>query len=319
MMMRKYITLVTMFVGFFLYGQQREQYSNYIMNNFVINPAVGGSHGYWGAKMGYRKQWVGLDNGPQTYFLSFHGPLGFPDRRRRRDKSKVHHGVGGYVFHDDTGPISYNGAFGSYSVHVPVSKKSILSFGLFAGLKEFRLNGNSLKFVETPIDPLIASDRFAALVPDANAGLWWYSDQFFLGGSLNQILRSKIDFNDDLQEQAQLKWHYFVTGGYRFDLSRKVIFYPSVLLKALHPAPLAVDVNARFIYDEKLWGSLSYRHRNAVALVIGYVYEDFLEIGYSYDVMLNRLAVHTKGSHEIIVGVRWANVAKSMNCPAQFW
>lgn len=317
--MRKYITLAAMLVGFFLYGQQREQYSNYIMNNYVINPAVGGSHGYWGAKMGYRKQWVGLDGGPQTYFLSFHGPIGFPDRRNRRNKTKVHQGAGGYVFHDDTGPISYNGAFGSYSVHVPVNKKTILALGVFAGLKEFRLNGERLKFVETAADPLVTSDRFRALVPDANAGVWLYSDKYFLGGSLNQILSSQVNFREDIAVQAQLKWHYFVTAGYRFDVSRNVIFYPSVLVKALHPAPLGIDVNARLIYDEKFWGSISYRHRNALALVLGYVYDDTFEFGYSYDIMLNRLGKYNLGSHEIILGVRWANVAKSLRCPAQFW
>ena len=176
-----------------------------------------------------------------------------------------------------------------------------------------------MNFVETPNDPIVGSERFNALVPDANAGVWLYSDKYFVGGSLNQILSSSVSFRQDLATQAKLKWHYFITGGYRFDLSRKMIFYPSILLKALHPAPLGIDVNARFIYDENFWASVSYRHKNALAFVVGYVYDETFEFGYSYDMMLNRISKFNYGSHEIIVGVRWANITKSLHCPKQFW
>ena len=65
-----------------VFTQQEAQFSNYQMNNFMVNPAVAGSYLFWNAKIGYRAQWIDMDGGPKTMFATIHGPLGNSDERK---------------------------------------------------------------------------------------------------------------------------------------------------------------------------------------------------------------------------------------------
>ena len=301
-------------------AQQREQYTNYIMNNFVVNPAVAGSYSFWNAKMGYRTQWVGLGDGvgPKTFFTSIHGPIGFPDPRRHKRSKVPHQGVGGYVYHDETGPISYTGVFGAYSYHQKVNNLYTLSAGAFGGVKQFSLNNNELYVVQSEFDNLISNGISRLTVPDMNVGLFLYSDHLFVGASAHQILRSRLKFQG-ANTGSMLKNHYFVTGGVKMQLSREVFLYPTIIVKSIAPSPLSVDLNARVLYDDFFWAGISYRHRDAVAIIGEYVINDFLEIGYSYDLTLSRIRRFSYGTHEIIIGFRWANSRKEVHCPSKYW
>jgi len=53
-----------------LQAQQLPQYSQYMMNKFLINPAVAGSEGYTAFNLTAREQWIGLENSPRTYAFS---------------------------------------------------------------------------------------------------------------------------------------------------------------------------------------------------------------------------------------------------------
>ena len=43
-----------------LMAQQRPQYTQYVFNNFLLNPALSGIENYTDVKAGYRSQWQGL-------------------------------------------------------------------------------------------------------------------------------------------------------------------------------------------------------------------------------------------------------------------
>ena len=312
-------------------GQQREQYSQYIMNNYLLNPAVGGAYTFWNMRVGYRKQWAGFkdntdfgDNisiGPQTWFATMHGPINHPDTRKRARKKKPHHGVGAYAYHDKTGPISYNGIFGSYSYHHKLTRKTTASLGAWAGFKEFKINGDEIHFVRDPIDDLIGSGQQSTFMPDMNVGIWIYNDHMFTGLSVNQLLQNKItiDNPNDVNNEAFLKYHYFYTFGWIFQMNRTWYFSPSMMVKYVHPAPVQFDVNFRVMYANLAWVGISYRNKDAINLVVEYIHDDTFEIGYAFDYTLSELGNYNNGSHEIIVGVRWGNPRRETVCPAKFW
>ena len=90
-----------------LFAQQLPLYSQYLLNDFSINPAIAGSKPYSPLKLNVRNQWSGFgDNTPQTNSLSFHAPL-----------SRGKMGLGGVVFQDKTGPNSQFGIMLSYAYH----------------------------------------------------------------------------------------------------------------------------------------------------------------------------------------------------------
>lgn len=303
-------------------SQQRAQYSDYIMNNYLLNPAVGGTYGFWNAKIGHRSQWVGIDGGPRTSFISLHGPINYPDPRYRHRAHKPHHGVGGYAYTDRTGPITYNGLFLSYAYHHKLSRKVTSSFGAFGGIKEFRINGDEIKFVETEMDGLIQPGLSNTFIPDLNVGGFLYSDQFFVGVSAHQVLQSRLKIENSIStvdNEAKLRNHYFLTGGVKFELHHDIFFYPSFMIQYVKPAPTQVDINLRLMYSDFVWVAVAYRHLDAISIVAEYVINDTYEIGYAYDLNISELRKYNSGSHEIILGIRWADPKKEIMCPAKFW
>src|SRR5688572_9888964 len=101
---RAVLVMISMMWTITAYGQQRAQYTQYIMNNYILNPAAGGVSNLWDLKAGFRTQWTGFAGAPKTFFVSGHGSIGYPHARVRGSESKPHHGVGGYLYHDETGP-----------------------------------------------------------------------------------------------------------------------------------------------------------------------------------------------------------------------
>jgi type IX secretion system PorP/SprF family membrane protein len=301
-------------------AQQRAQYTQYIMNNYVLNPAAGGVNNYWDIKAGFRGQWAGFTGAPTTLFASAHGPIGYPDKRVRNSHLNAHQGFGGYIFHDATGPISMTGISLSYSYHVKLSSKYTASAGAFAGILQYKLDGNQLVFVQTPEDPAIGKITVNKILPDATVGIWINSDKAFFGVSVNQLFANRIKLPGAVPSTGKLNYHYFLTGGYRFPVSEKMDFIPSAMLKYVQGAPVQFDLNARVKYNKMFWLGASYRHQDAIAALIGMTYKNQFELGYSYDVTTSRLRVASWGSHEIIVGVNLAGRKRGkVLCPMDYW
>ena len=120
------------------------------------------------------------------------------------------------IYHDEAGAISYNGFAGSYAFHTKLDRHYTLSFGASFGMKEFRLDGSKLDFVQTPDDPEVDNQVYSDVMPDANIGMWLYSEKMFFGLAARNILQSGIDISTTDQvisgDYSKLHNHYFVTG-----------------------------------------------------------------------------------------------------------
>jgi len=323
-MVKKLLTILLITIGFSLLAQQEAQYSNYQMNNFMLNPAVAGSYSYWNAKVGYRTQWVGMEGGPKTMFATAQGPINTPRMKNKRGrKSKLSHGVGGTAFFDKAGAISYTGFSGTYALHTKLNRKLTLSFGASVGVKEFRLDGSQLKFVQSVDDPEIDNMVYSHTMPDMNVGFWLYSDKMFFGASARQILQSGITLQagDEIigGEYSKLYNHYFITAGTTLDLNPDWAFVPSVMVQSVRPAPLQVDLNGTFWFKEEIGLGFSYRHLDAVYFIFEYVHDDKIEFSYAFDLTLSELGQYNRGTHEIIMGIRWGAPKGRVLCPAKFW
>ena len=110
------LAFVTGFTG--LQGQQMPQYTQYMFNDFVINPAIAGVHNFYQIRTNHRFQWVGLMDPPVTNSLAFYGP-----------HAKLDMGYGAYVYNDVTGPTSRTGLTGSYAYNIAITDEIRLSMG----------------------------------------------------------------------------------------------------------------------------------------------------------------------------------------------
>lgn len=112
-------------------------------------------------------------------------------------------------------------------------------------------------------------------------------------------MRKKISMVD---YQYQTKRHYYVMGGKMF----RSVFGSNgdIDLQALvrtEFTKLSADINARYIWNNLLYGGITYRTIDAVGLMIGWYPIKNLTIGYAYDITTNKLAGISRGSHEIAV------------------
>ena len=66
---------ITLISSFSIKAQSDALYSQYMFNQFTINPAYAGSRDALSAVLLYRTQWVGLEGAPNTVNLSAHSPF----------------------------------------------------------------------------------------------------------------------------------------------------------------------------------------------------------------------------------------------------
>lgn len=288
-------------------AQQDPQFTQYMFNLLAINPAYAGSADRASLKALSRHQWVGFDGAPTTQTLTFHSPVWNESL-----------GVGGTVLRDTHGPITQYTFMAdiAYRIHMGDAK---LAFGLKGGLN--LLQG---RFAE--LNPLEQNDQVfqqnvnTKLDPQFGFGMMYYSDRYFLGISTPKLLRTDFFETDSLVfvSSPGQRPHYFLTGGYVFDMGLYHKFKPTFLVKAVQGAPVSFDLSANFLFFEKFWLGAMYRHTDAVGALAQYHITDELTVGYAYDFPLSPLRNYSGGSHEIMLGFEFGNKLKGVRSPRYF-
>ena len=291
-MIRKITYLFLLFLVFVNYSQAQQlpHYSLYMFNDIAINPAVCGTKSSDMVFLSHRSQWSGFDGAPKTQLLSYN---------RNQNKNM---GLGAVLFNDVTGPVSMTGAQISYGYNVKMSYEYTLSFGLSANIFQYVFDGTKTQLHDDIYDPAAPGILEKTLVADATFGTYFYNDKLYIGLSVPNLIQSKINITTD----NRLSRHYFIHSGYKFTLNNKFDFEPSLMFKATSSTPLQFDLNLRTIYDNKYWGGLSYRHKDAFVVMLGMDYKNYA-FGYSFDFILSDINSHASGSHGITLGYKFRN------------
>jgi len=317
-MKKYYLSAGFVLISILAFAQQRPQYSQYMINPFLLNPAVSGTEDYADIRAGYRKQWTGFDGSPRTMYLTAHTAIGKNQvvNNRSRYKKNGFHGVGMAFTNDAIGATSNTTMDVAYSYHMKLSKKVFASLGVMGGLQQFSLDAGKLNTTVSG-DPLVTSFTNTSLA-DINTGFWIYSDKFYMGGSMVQLMSQKLYNQNGVESNGRLAQHFFLMAGYRIPMGYDFTFIPSVCLKAVSPAPLSFDINAKIRYRDQLWAGVSYRNKDAVAFMVGVIVNNTFDISYSYDYTTSNIRKYSGGSHEIIVGYR-LRPKGSVICPSKYW
>lgn len=317
----------------FAFAQQRPQYTQYVFNSFLLNPAVSGIENYIDLKAGYRSQWTGLDGAPVTSYVTINGPIGnnfvqgdataMPgdganpySRSYTQDymASEPHHGVGFTMVSDKTGPISQTNIDLSYAYHLGLTPKLNLAVGVSAGVNHISLNTNEIT-LENPLDPAIANGNNSQWKPDLGAGIWAYSGNYFVGVSVQQLLKQNLYFGtSNTVTQSQTVPHYFFTAGVKVPLNDDIALLPSVLVKVIQPVPTTYDANLKMAFRDIFWVGGSYRKDDSFGVLAGINISSTINVGYSYDLTTSALKTVSNGSHEIVIGILLNNKYK-VRCP----
>jgi len=298
------ILIIAICFGGMLKAQQLPQVTQYMINNYAINPAVSGMYDYYQVKTTIRSQWAGITDAPRTTLLSIFG-----------SKSE-HVGLGGLVFNDQTGPTSRIGCSASYTYSFPITKAVKMSFALSGGFSQYSLDVAGLNYVEG--DPLVGGDINRS-TPDATFGFNTHGKNWYIGVAIPQLLSADLnlkgDFinpvnNNNTVSDGKLARHTYVLGAYKLDVNPSWSIEPSFFLKSVEAAPLQTDFGIKTtIYD--LFLGMGYRNNGDMTALFGYSIQDRYIIGYSYDMLSSNLSNVSTGSHEFMIGIRFVAANES--------
>ncbi|HOU99327.1 MAG TPA: type IX secretion system membrane protein PorP/SprF [Bacteroidales bacterium] len=279
-------------------AQQLPLYSQYMMNAFLLNPAIAGSVDYFPVRLTARQQWVGINDAPSTQALSAHYLFEY---------QKL--GVGGYIFNDQFGPMSRIGIQACASYHIPLSGiSSKLGIGLALKGFQFKFDESKLKAIDDA-DPALSYSTITKFVPDADFGLYLYNDKYFVGVSATQLIELNIDFGDSSVDKNSIIRHYYAMGGYKFTLSDDFDLEPSLLFKGTLQTPWQLDFNVKGYYKRMYWLGVSYRSSKDIVAMLGIKIKKYY-LGYAFDYTMSNIKRYTSGSHEILLGI---NITEGKN------
>jgi len=287
------VCLVVTFV--FCQAQQLEQFTQPTFSHFLFNPAAAGKGSTPEFVFKYRTQWVGAFDGeePTTQILSF------DTRFNNRFKNL---GIGAIIYNDVTGPSNRLGIELAYSYKLKLGQSGgKLALGFSGFLINYHINTNNLVLADQD-DPALFNLENNRVGADANAGIYLYDKNYYLGLSATQLFENKFIFNTDEVGFVQLARHYYVIAGYVYDFSDKIEFEPSVLVKTIQASPVQYDINARLIYDKNYWLGVNFRPGESLSGYLGFIVNDRWKVGYSYDYTTSSLSAVSNGSHEIMLG-----------------
>jgi len=279
------VVIVLLIGTFSVSAQQESQYTQYMYNTMTFNPGYTGSREMPTAMGLYRTQWVGLDGAPKTMNFSIQSPVG------------IHSGLGLNVVSDQIGPTKTTGLTVSYAYTILGSSDVKYSFGISGGFDNFEVDYNKLN-IEHP-DPYLNGQE-SQFSPNVGAGFYVHSYNWYVGLSSPRLL--KTSYYDDAKETTySTQSHFYLIGGYVFDLNPYLKFKPAVLVKAVSGAPLAVDLSANFLINDKLTLGAAYRWDAAVSAMAGFQITNGLQVGYAYDYDTTHIGNYNSGSHEIFL------------------
>lgn len=264
--------------------------SQYLFNGLLINPAYAGSRDALAANLTWRNQWVGFEGAPETQVLSVHAPL---NRRKM--------GLGVLAYNDRIGVSRETGFFANYAYRIKF-KKGKLSLGLGGGVTLLKAQWTDVNTTQAG-DASFTQDTRSSLKPNFSAGAFYYKKKFFMGASVPFFIshRYSPDRNAYTVTNDVRQYQPMITGGYVFNLTRKMKLKPSALMRYQIGAAVQGDLNVNLIFSDKVWLGASYRSGDAVVGMLEVLPKPQLRLGYSYDLGISDITPYHSGTHELML------------------
>lgn len=293
----KYVLCLLMAISASSYAQQDSQYTQYMYNTISVNPAYTASRKTVSAFGMYRTQWVSLDGAPTTGLFSIEYPV----------SEKV--GLGLTFLNDRIGISDESTLSVDFSYTMPVSDDYYLAFGLKGTLNLLTVEYSKLNL--TGPDVIFQNDILNRFSPNIGTGFYLYSEKFYAGFSLPNMLETTHYNDNDVESLASEKLHAYFISGYVFDLTDDILLKPTLLTKAVSGAPLQVDFSVNALFSEQFTVGVAYRWSAALSGLVGFQVDKNWFIGYAYDAETTQLANYNSGSHEIFLRYEYEIFKKS--------
>lgn len=291
------------------FAQQEPQFTQYMDNLQYYNPAYSGSHDRMSITALHRQQWAGFKGAPMSTSLGLHTPLSYDNL-----------GVGLSFINDRVGPTNdtWINADVSYSVKFK-NHNGRLSFGVKGGVN--MMNGDLVSLIKEDASDETLNVRYKNEVKfNVGAGIYYHSDQFFIGVAVPRILQDIKDVGDltEIQEKFSLQRHYYLMLGGYINAGRMLKIRPNAMVKITENAPIAIDAGLAFIFYDKFWLGANYRVQEAAGIFAQFQITPQFKAGYAFEYSTTRMGAHSFGTHELMLGFDLLFKNKSLATPRYF-
>tara|TARA_B100000902_G_C27321463_1_gene924913 strand:- start:7899 stop:8825 length:927 start_codon:yes stop_codon:yes gene_type:complete len=297
------LIFIICFVGA-IKAQQLPQITQYMHNNYTVNPAIAGMYDYYQVNSTIRNQWVGINDGPRTSIISIYG------------KHSDNIGLGGMVYNDVAGPTSRIGGSASYTYNFLITEKINFSLALQGGFTQFKI----IKDLQTEFknDPLLEGGDVVRTLPDATFGFNLSGNHWYIGASIPQLLSSELKLMDNdfariydtTSQNGRLARHIYVLGSYKYYIKPEISLESNLFLRSVAGTKTQIDFGLKSEYKELVWAGINYKINNelsSMAALFGYSINDRFNIGYSYGIPSSSNSQYYSGSHEFLIGIKLPN------------
>lgn len=293
-----------------LKAQQFPVYTQYLFNEYIMNPAVAGTIDCTPIRLSYRNQWSGFTDmqgnnvAPKTFAFSAHTPI------------SDNIGVGGFLYNDVTGPISQTSAQLSYSWRTCLSKetcfwdkKKFMSLSYGTRILQFSYDDTQTtswnEYFGLAADPVLPNVIETDFLVSHSVASYFYTEYFYGGFSAQNLFARPLNIKSDLNYDNRLTPEYnFIAGAYLpFSQDQSLAVEPSILTKTTSWSETQIDIGLRFIYQNSVYAGLVYRTSEvAYGFLFGVEAGDMF-FGYSYDTAVEGISNYSGGTHELALGI----------------
>ncbi len=263
-------------------SQQDPQFSQNMFNKLANNPGYAGSNEAICATVLHRSQWMGFEGAPTTLNLSV--DAGIP---------AIHGGLGLNIVKDDIAAFSNLGLQLTYAYRTDLGAGQ-LGAGVSLGMFQSGADGGWFDPAQLG-DAVIPTGDVKGSAMDFGLGVYYNTEDVYIGISSSHLTQPTVEWSNSKMELAR---HYFLIAGYAYEINPMFTLNPSIYLKS-DGSSSQLDINTNLLYNNKLWGGLSYRLDEGLIALLGMHINDDLKFGIAYDVVMSEI---TNNSLEFMLG-----------------
>ena len=292
-MKKSLVVLILLFVASLSFAQQDAQFSQNMYNRLPVNPAYAGSNNAICGTLIARNQWMGFDGAPKTGFIAL--DAGVP---------AIYGGVGLTVGYDQLGFEKNLALRAAYAFRFPIATGK-LAIGIDAGFLQKSVDLNGKSWITTDgvptNDKAIPPSGSSAMAPDFNFGVYYNTNDLYFGVSTTHLAQGDLKYSA-IQGSITtvMARHYYIIGGYSYELNQNLTLKPSIWVKSDAASTIA-DINLNVLYNNLIWGGLTYRYTDAIIALAGVNVNNF-KIGFSYDMTTSSIRRYSNGTVEFMLG-----------------
>lgn len=288
-------------------AQQLAQFSTWLANPYLYNPAAAGMDNTLVANGIYRQQWVDLDGAPVSQHLDASIPL-----------RVISSGVGLRLDNDALGAHQTTQAMVSYNYQLEIGRSGVISFGAGLGFQQYTLNGDRLRAPQGDyLDPAFQHNdaflplgRISAGAPAIELGMMYSSASWLVGvAALPVFAPDLVQNTENGKFRLRPSRHYALQTRYTYALNEKITLLPGLLLKSDFIQTQA-EIGSLLVWKEKLTVGAAYRgysrrSKDAGVLMAGLRINDKTRFLYAFDIPVSGLQAVNRGSHELVLQYYW--------------